>query len=68
MVAPPQVRMAAAALNLGNPTAPVLPSIVASNGTGSGGGIGSGTGGGVGKGVGSGVGEGSGGGIGGGTI
>jgi protein TonB len=67
VVAPPQVRMAASTPNLGLPTAPVLPSIVASNGTGSGGGIGSGSGGGVGKGVGPGVGEGSGGGIGGGT-
>jgi periplasmic protein TonB len=67
VVAPPQVRMAASTPNLGLPTAPVLPSIAASNGTGSGGGIGSGSGGGVGKGSGPGVGEGSGGGIGGGT-
>jgi protein TonB len=65
VVVPPQMQMAAAAPHLGNPAAPVLPSI-ASNGIGSGGGIGSGTGGGVGKGIGSGVGEGSGGGIGGG--
>ena len=46
VVAPPQVRMAASTPNLGLPTAPVLPSIAASNGTGSGGGIGSGSGGG----------------------
>jgi protein TonB len=66
VVAPPQVRMAVNAPNLGNPAAPVLPSI-ASNGIGSAGGIGSGTGGGVGAGSGSGVGEGHGGGIGGGA-
>jgi len=66
IVAPPQILMAAAAPNLGNPVAPVLPRI-ASNGIGSGGGIGSGSGGGVGKGSGAGVGEGYGGGIGGGA-
>jgi protein TonB len=66
MIAPPQIRIAATAPHLGNPVAPVLPSI-ASNGIGSGGGIGSGAGGGVGKGSGVGVGEGSGGGIGGGA-
>ena len=67
VVAPPQIQMAASTPNLGLPTAPVLPTIVPSNGTGSGSGIGSGSGGGVGKGAGPGVGEGSGGGIGGGT-
>jgi TonB family protein len=67
VVAPPQILMAVSTPNLGLPSAPVLPSIAASNGIGSAGGIGSGTGGGVGKGAGPGVGEGSGGGIGGGT-
>ena len=67
VVAPPLIQMAASTPNLGLPNAPVLPTIAASNGTGSGGGIGSGSGGGVGKGSGPGVGEGSGGGIGGGT-
>jgi periplasmic protein TonB len=66
VIAPSQIRLAASVPNLGNPVAPVLPTI-ASNGTGSGGGIGSGTGGGVGKGSGAGVGEGYGGGIGGGA-
>ena len=67
-VVAPQIQMAATTPpTLGNPAAPVLPSLVASNGIGSGGGIGSGAGGGVGKGSGPGVGEGSGGGIGGGT-
>ncbi len=66
VVALPQIRMAANVPNLGNPVAPVLPTI-ASNGIGSGGGIGSGAGGGVGMGSGAGVGEGSGGGIGGGA-
>ena len=67
VVAPPVIQMTAPAPNLGVPSASVLPSFVASNGTGSGGGIGSGSGGGVGVGAGPGVGEGSGGGIGGGT-
>ena len=68
VVAPPQVRVADNhMLNLGNPTAPVMPSAPPSNGTGSGGGIGSGSGGGVGVGSGPGVGTGSGGGIGGGV-
>jgi TonB family protein len=66
IVAPPQILMAAALPNLGNPAAAVLPRM-ASNGIGSGGGVGSGSGGGVGKGSGAGVGEGYGGGIGGGA-
>jgi periplasmic protein TonB len=65
-VVAPQIQMAAAMPNLGNPSAPAIPT-VASNGTGTGGGIGSGGGGGVGKGTGPGVGEGHGGGIGGGA-
>lgn len=68
VVVPPQVRLAENHMpNLGNPTAPVIPSAPPSNGTGSGGGIGSGSGGGVGVGNGAGVGTGSGGGIGGGV-
>ncbi len=68
VVVPPQVRVAENHLpNLGNPSAPVIPSAPPSNGTGSGGGIGSGSGGGVGVGSGPGVGTGSGGGIGGGV-
>jgi periplasmic protein TonB len=68
VVVPPQVRLAENHMpNLGNPTAPVIPSAPPSNGTGSGGGIGSGSGGGVGVGSGPGVGTGSGGGIGGGV-
>ncbi len=66
VVAPPQIQMAAAMPNLGDASAPAMPT-VASNGTGSGGGIGSGNGGGVGKGTGPGIGEGHGGGIGGGA-
>jgi periplasmic protein TonB len=66
VVAPPQIQMAAAMPNIGNPAAPAMPT-VASNGTGSGAGIGSGSGGGIGKGAGPGVGEGHGGGIGGGA-
>jgi periplasmic protein TonB len=66
-VVAPQIQIAASTPNLGLPSAPVLPTIAASNGTGSGSGIGSGASGGVGKGTGPGVGEGSGGGIGGGT-
>jgi protein TonB len=68
VVAPPLIQTAASTPNLGLPAAPALPTIAASNGTGSSGGIGSGSGGGVGKGSGPGVGEGSGGGIGGGTF
>lgn len=67
VVAPPMIQMAASTPHLGNPAAPALPNLVASNGTGSGGGIGSGAGGGVGKGSGPGVGEGYGGGTGGGA-
>jgi periplasmic protein TonB len=67
MVAPPQIQMAASAPNLGVPAEAALPTIAASNGIGSGGGIGSGSGGGVGKGSGPGVGEGYGGGAGGGA-
>jgi TonB family protein len=66
VVAPPQIQMAAAMPNLGNPASPALPT-VASNGTGGGAGIGSGNGGGVGQGSGPGVGEGHGGGVGGGA-
>ena len=68
VVAPPQIQMAASAPNLGVPAAAALPTVAASNGTGSGGGIGSGSGGGVGKGSGAGVGEGYGGGAGGGAL
>jgi len=67
VVAPPQLQMAASVPNLGVPAASALPTLAASNGTGSGGGIGSGSGGGVGKGSGAGVGEGYGGGAGGGA-
>jgi TonB family protein len=68
VVVPPQLKIADNHMpNLGNPSAPALPT-VASNGTGSGGGIGSGAGGGVGVGHGPGVGAGSGGGIGGGVF
>jgi TonB family protein len=68
VVVPPQLKIADNRMpNLGNPSAPALPT-VASNGTGSGGGIGSGAGGGVGVGHGPGVGAGSGGGIGGGVF
>lgn len=66
VVAPPAIQMASAMPNIGNPAAPAMPT-VASNGTGSGGGIGSGSGGGIGKGSGPGVGEGHGGGVGGGA-
>jgi periplasmic protein TonB len=67
VVVPPEVKLAANSLNLGNPTAP-MPSGPPSNGTGSGSGIGSGNGGGIGVGSGPGVGEGRGGGIGGGVF
>jgi protein TonB len=66
---PPQVRLAENHMpNLGDPSAPALPSAPPSNGTGSGGGIGSGSHGGVGVGSGPGVGIGTGGGIGGGVF
>jgi TonB family protein len=69
VVVPPQIKMAENRMpSLGDPSAPVLPSAPASNGTGSGGGIGSGSGGGVGVGHGPGVGAGSGGGMGGGVF
>ena len=68
VVIPPQVHLAMNAPNLGNPTAPVMPSGPPSNGTGSGSGIGSGSGGGIGVGAGPGVGEGRGGGVGGGVF
>lgn len=68
VVIPPQVHLAMNAPNLGNPTAPIMPSGPPSNGTGSGSGIGSGAGGGIGVGTGPGVGEGHGGGIGGGVF
>jgi protein TonB len=69
VVAPPRIDVSSAKLpNLGNPAAPPMPSQLASNGTGSGGGIGSGSGGGVGKGTGPGIGEGRGGGVGGGVF
>jgi periplasmic protein TonB len=69
VIVPPQVRLAENHMpNLGNPTAPPLPSAPPSNGTGSGGGIGAGSGGGVGVGHGPGVGAGSGGGVGGGVF
>jgi TonB family protein len=69
VVVPPQIKLADNRMpNLGDPSAPALPSAPASNGTGSGGGIGSGSGGGVGVGHGPGVGAGSGGGIGGGVF
>jgi protein TonB len=67
VVAPPQLQLAASVPNLGVPAASALPTLAASNGVGSGGGIGSGSGGGVGKGSGAGVGEGFGGGAGGGA-
>jgi len=68
VVVPPQVHLAANRMpDLGNPDVPV-PSLPASNGYGSGGGIGTGSGGGVGVGHGPGVGPGSGGGIGGGVF
>jgi len=67
VVVPPQVKLQASALNLGDPSAPI-PSGPPSNGTGSGSGIGSGSGGGIGVGSGPGVGEGRGGGVGGGVF
>jgi TonB family protein len=67
VVVPPQVKLASAGLNLGDPKS-ALPSGPASNGTGMGGGIGSGSGGGIGSGTGPGVGPGRGGGLGGGVF
>jgi TonB family protein len=67
VVIPPQIKLASAMPNLGNPLSAV-PSGPPSNGTGMGGGIGSGSGGGVGSGTGPGVGPGRGGGIGGGVF
>src|SRR5690242_13834764 len=66
VIVPPQIKLASAAPNLGDPMSniPAPPS----NGTGFGGGIGSGSGGGVGSGEGPGVGPGKGGGIGGGVF
>jgi periplasmic protein TonB len=67
VVTPPQLQMTSEVPNLGNPAAPALPTVGATNGTGSGGGIGAGAGGGVGQGNGPGVGDGHGGGVGGGA-
>ncbi len=67
VVVPPQIKLASNMPNIGDPTS-AMPSMVASNGTGSGAGIGSGAGGGVGVGSGPGVGAGHGGGIGGGVF
>src|SRR5580704_1036103 len=64
VVTPPQLQMTSEVPNLGNPAAPALPTVAATNGTGSGGGIGAGAGGGVGQGNGPGVGDGHGGGVG----
>jgi protein TonB len=67
VVAPPQLQIAVSVPNLGVPAASALPTLDASNGVGSRGGIGSGSGAGVGKGSGAGVGDGFGGGAGGGA-
>ena len=69
VVVPPQVKlnMAQNMPNLGDPLSKNMPTL-ASNGTGSGGGIGAGSGGGVGIGEGAGVGQGKGGGYGGGVF
>ena len=67
VVVPPQIKLASAMPNLGNPLSSGL-SGPPSTGTGSGGGIGSGAGGGVGSGTGPGVGPGRGGGFGGGVF
>jgi periplasmic protein TonB len=69
VVVPPQIKlnMAQNMPNMGNPLSTTMPTL-ASNGTGSGGGIGSGSGGGVGVGEGPGVGMGKGGGYGGGVF
>jgi protein TonB len=65
VVVPPQIHLASAMPNIGDPMAMPAPP---SNGTGFGSGIGSGSGGGVGSGRGPGVGPGEGGGIGGGVF
>jgi len=68
VVMPPQVKLMTNSLpNIGDPKSNIMPTL-ASNGTGSGGGIGAGTGGGVGVGEGGGVGMGKGGGYGGGVF
>ena len=68
VIMPPQVKMMPTNLpNFGDPKSNMMPTL-ASNGTGSGGGIGSGSGGGVGVGEGGGVGMGKGGGYGGGVF
>ncbi|HZQ91014.1 MAG TPA: energy transducer TonB [Terriglobales bacterium] len=67
VVLPPNVKIASAMPNLGDPLSK-MPSGPPSNGVGSGGGIGSGSGGGVGSGEGPGVGPGRGGGFGGGVF
>jgi periplasmic protein TonB len=69
VVMPPQVKlnMGANMPNVGDPTSKLMPTL-ASNGTGSGGGLGAGSGGGVGIGEGPGVGMGKGGGYGGGVF
>jgi TonB family protein len=68
VVMPPQVKMMATNMpNIGDPKSNIAPTL-ASNGTGSGGGLGSGSGGGVGVGEGGGVGVGKGGGFGGGVF
>src|ERR1700684_1126511 len=59
VVVPPQIKISSNMPNIGDPTS--IPTMVASNGTGSGAGIGSGSGGGVGVGSGPGVGAGRGG-------
>jgi TonB family protein len=68
VVMPPQVKMMATNMpNIGDPKSNIAPTL-ASNGTGSGGGLGSGSNGGVGVGEGGGVGMGKGGGYGGGVF
>jgi len=68
VVMPPQVKMMSNNMpNIGDPKSNLMPTL-ASNGTGSGGGIGSGSGGGIGVGEGGGVGMGKGGGFGGGVF
>ncbi len=67
VVMPPQVKIAAAMPNIGDPLSR-LPQGPPSNGVGSASGIGSGSGGGIGSGEGAGVGPGKGGGIGGGVF
>ena len=68
VVMPPQVKMMSNNMpNIGDPKSNMMPTL-ASNGTGSGGGIGSGSGGGIGVGEGGGIGAGKGGGFGGGAF